>query len=72
MLPMALSDSAMVDEDYMLVAGHVDEAICRHIIQGEYVDFARLIPCDCVQDDENCMEMVNQGGGPDLLGTSCG
>ena len=40
--------SAMVDETYMLVASHLDEAIIKKIENSEYVDFAKLIPRDRV------------------------
>ena len=36
--------SAMVDENYLIVVGHIDETMQCKIEQGQYVDFARLIP----------------------------
>ena len=55
--------SVMVDEDYLLVASHVDNATLNKIIAGEYVDFARLIPRDRVlQEEDQHLEMIVHGG----------
>ena len=55
----------MVDETYMVVASHLDEAAVKKIVQGEFVDFGRLLPRDRVllEQDER-VEMVNRGGKP--------
>ena len=47
--------TAIIDEDYETVAGHLDENIQQKIVNGEYVDFARLIPKDRINSmqDEN-------------------
>ena len=39
-----LFHSVMIDEDYLIVGMHVDDTTRRKIIQGEYVDFSKLIP----------------------------
>ena len=55
--------SVMVDDDYLLVAAHVDATTFNEIISGEYVDFARLIPRDHVQqEDDHHLEMIFRGG----------
>ena len=55
--------SYLADEDYLIVGNHIDEALKRKIGNGEYVDFAKLMPKDRVGvDDDNRMEMVNRGG----------
>ena len=45
--------SAMVDEDYLLVASHVDSVTYNKIVQGEYVDFAKLIPKDKILQEDD-------------------
>ena len=53
----------MVDEDYLLVAAHVDEGTQRKIANQEYVDFAKLVPRDRVLSEEDSrLESVNRGG----------
>ena len=54
----------MVDEDYLLVASHVDSLTYSKIIASEYVDFAKLIPRDRVlqEDDGNRLELVIKNG----------
>ena len=55
--------SVLVDEYYLLVASHVDNATLNKIIAGEYVDFARLIPWDRVlQEEDQHLEMIVRGG----------
>ena len=55
--------TAMMDEDYLIVAAHVDESLERRIRNGEYIDFARLLPRDRVQmQQDNRIELINQNG----------
>ena len=55
--------SVMVDENYLVVAAHVDETTQAKIELGQYVDFARLIPHDRVMEEEdNAMQMVVKQG----------
>ena len=55
--------SVMVDQDYLMVAAHVDENLRRKIVCGQYVDFARLLPRDRVNmEEDNTMVMVNVQG----------
>ena len=53
----------MVDENYSLVAAHVDQSIRDKILNGEYVDFAKLLPRDRIGwHDDNRMEMMYKDG----------
>ena len=55
--------SALLDEDYLIVGNYVEEQLRRKIGNGEYVDFARLMPRDWVGiEDDHRMEMVNRNG----------
>ena len=54
--------SALMDETFLLVASHLDQTTHEKIINGEYVDFARLIPRDRVlSEDDNRMQLVMRG-----------
>ena len=55
--------SAQMDEDYLVVGGHVDETTKGKIIKGEYIDFSKLIPRDKVMiEEESRMELVVKDG----------
>ena len=55
--------SVMVDDDYLLVASHVDPSTLNKIILGEYVDFAKLLPRDKIlQEEDQRLEVVVRGG----------
>ena len=55
--------AAVVDESYMMVGAHIDEAIQKHIVNNEYVDFARLLAKDRIaQEEDGQMEIVHRGG----------
>ena len=64
--PVSLSfiHSAFVDEEYLMMGSHVDEAMCKKIINHEYVDFSRLLPRDRLhcEDEPQRMELVNKDG----------
>ena len=34
----------LVDEDYQMIASHVEDSVRQKIVNCEYVDFARLLP----------------------------
>ena len=55
--------SSMVDEEYMILAGHVDANIRVKIESGEYVDLAKLLPRDRVvsEDDQRLQMFVRNG-----------
>ena len=55
--------SVLVDEDYLVVGSHIDQAMKLKIAAGEYVDFTKLMPKDKVVNEEDVrIEMVNRGG----------
>ena len=54
--------SSFLDEDYLIVGNYIDENTKRRIGNGEYVDFAKLMPKDKLTEDDHRMEMVNRGG----------
>ena len=55
--------SAFVDEEYMVIGSHIEDSICKKIINHEYVDFAKLLPRDRVGiEDDQRMELINQNG----------
>ena len=54
--------STLLDEDYLVVVNYVDEQTRQKIGNGEYIDFAKLMPKDKIGlEDDHCMEMVNRG-----------
>ena len=59
---VSLHHSAMVDDHYMAIGGHVDATLRERIRKGEYIDFARLLPKTKVANDEGRMELVSKGG----------
>ena len=61
-LPLSFLQSAYVDEEYLVMGSHLDEAIIKKIKNHEYVDFAKLLPRDKLQvEDEGFqrMELIN-------------
>ena len=60
-----LFHSVVVEEDYGILASHVDELTKRKIVNGEFVDFAKLIPNDRVsmETSRDCrLEIVSKNG----------
>ena len=58
-----LVNSAIVDENYMVVGNHIDEGTVKKIVNGEYVDFGKLIPRDRIlAEEDGRMEMVVRSG----------
>ena len=54
---------AQIDEDYLLIGGHLDETIQNKIVKGEYVDFGKLLPKDRILvEEDGRMEMVVKEG----------
>ena len=52
-----------IDDDYLLVASHVDLNMQHRIANGEYVDFAKLLIRDRVQyENDNRMDIVCRSG----------
>ena len=57
--PIRFDSIAQMDQDYLLVGNHVDKGTQTKIIQGEYVDFGKLLPKDKVLSEEDGrMELV--------------
>ena len=55
--------SSLLDEDYLLVGNYIDELTRNKIGNGEYVDFAKLMPRDKLNlEEDHRMEIVNRGG----------
>ena len=55
--------SMMVHQNYFSVALHVDCATKTKIIEGQYVDFAKLIPKDrVIAEEDNWVQLVIKGG----------
>ena len=53
----------MVDEQFQMLALHVDAQTKKRIRNFEYVDFAKLLPKDKVlQEDDHRLVLVNKGG----------
>ena len=52
-------DLSLIDQDYIVVSGHVDSLLQQKIAQGDYVDFSKLLPKDkiLVEEDDR-MELV--------------
>ena len=54
--------SALLDKDYLLVGNYVDEITKKKNGNGDYVDFAKLMPRDRISSEEDQhMEIVNKG-----------
>ena len=54
---------SIVDEDYLVVGNFIEDHIRQQILNGEYVDFARLLPRDRLAfEEDNRMEIVNKNG----------
>ena len=52
-------DVTLIDQDYVVVSGHVDPALQEKIVSGQYMDFGKLLPKDRLSAlDESRMELV--------------
>ena len=54
-----------MDEDYRLVATHIDQKVKNQIINHKYVDFAKLLPKNKLgssNEDQQFMQIVNRDG----------
>ena len=55
--------TAMMDEEYMVIGGHIDENTRNKIINGDYIDFGKLLPKDrLLVEDEGKLELVIRNG----------
>ena len=58
-----LLHSVVADDDYAIVAVHVDKSLNRCIIEGDYIDFSWLIPRDRVSlGADKRLEIVTKNG----------
>ena len=55
---------AQMDQDYLVIGAHVDDAMKSKIIKGEYVDFGKLLPKDRIQaaEEDGKVELVIRNG----------
>ena len=55
--------SVLVDEEYSVVGGHLDESLINKIKRGEYVDFGKLLPKDriAVEEDNRLQPIFKEG-----------
>ena len=58
----ALQHSTIVDEGYMVMGYQTEQTLRDKIKRGEYVDLARLLPCDRPTYEDNRLEITNKGG----------
>ena len=61
--------TVQMDEDYRLVASHIDHKMRIQIINHEYIDFAKLLPRNRVGQvsEDQILQMVNRGGVPGFV-----
>ena len=60
-----LFHSVIVDEGYTVVGRHLDPGIKKRIIEGGFVDLAKLLPKDRVMvQQEDRIEFYNNNGRP--------
>ena len=59
-----MQNSSCMDENYLVISGHIDTSLREKIIKGDYVDFAKLLPKEkpIPGQDEQRLEIVNRGG----------
>ena len=54
---------AIVDKDFLVVGNYIEKYIKQKIKNGEYIDFAHLLPRDRMEmEEEGRMEIVNRNG----------
>ena len=54
---------AEMDEEYLVVAGHVDKLTQGKIIRGEYINFGKLLPQDrVITEEDGRLELVIHNG----------
>ena len=61
--PGKVSNTAIIDESYIVIGNHLDANTIDKIERGDYVDFGRLVPKDqvLVEEDQR-LEMVIRSG----------
>ena len=58
----AMPGVSNVDDNYLVIGGHLDGSIKGKILNNEYIDFAHLIPRDQHHGEDNRMEIINKCG----------
>ena len=56
------TNTTLMDESFLMVASHIDETLRRKIENGEYVDFAKLLPRERGEDNQGMLQLINQNG----------
>ena len=56
------SHSSFIDDEYCIVAAHIDDCLKKRIEDGEYVDFNKLLLRDISGEDDNRLELVYRQG----------
>ena len=52
-----------VDEEYLVIGGHVDSVLQQRIVEMDYIDFSRLLPKDKISKvEDHRYELVVRGG----------
>ena len=52
-----------MDQDYLVIGNHIDQAMKDKTVQGQYVDFSKLIPKDSILvEEDDRMELVIKSG----------
>ena len=55
--------SVVVDEDYAVIGAHLEDNLRQKIVQGEFVDFSKLIPKDKIlAETDHRLEIVTKNG----------
>ena len=55
--------TAKMDEDYLVVGGHIDDTMQGKIIRGEYINFGKLLSRDkIVAEEDGRLELVVKNG----------
>ena len=62
--------SIAVNENYLVIGFHVEKSLQEKVMNGEYVDFAKLIPKGWIHEDDHHMELVYKGGQTYFVPTS--
>ena len=52
-MQIAAQQAMVVDENYMMIGGHIEEIVKKKIINYEYVDFSHLLPRDRLSREED-------------------
>ena len=62
-LILVKQQAMVVNENYMIIGGQIEESLKNKIVNVEYVDFVRLLPRDrLTREEDHRMEIVSKGG----------